>query len=92
MKTRIQRILRSVVTVDTQDMEAGHSPQSENLNAQPGTKTASHAKNLVISQPFAEVRLKPLQQTRSDVMLLKTTLSCMSSPHLPLDLDTKRQA
>ena len=91
MKKRIQRILRSVVTVDTQDMEAGHSPQSENLNVQPGTKTASHAKNLVISQPFVEVRQKPSQQIRSDVMFLKT-LSCMSSPHLPPDLDTKRQA
>ena len=87
----MQRILRGVVTVDIPDMDAGHSPQLENQNVQPGTKTASHVKNLVTSQPFVKLRQKLLQQTRSDVMFLKT-LSFMSSPHLPLDLDTKRRA
>ena len=91
MKTRMQRILRGVVTVDIPDMDAGLSPQLENPNVQPGTKTASHVKNLVTSQPFVRLRLKPSQQTRSDVMFRKT-LSCMSSPHLPQDLDTERQA
>ena len=57
MKKRMQRIL---VTVDTQDMDAGHSPHIENQKDQPGTKSANHVKNVVTSQPFVRLRLKPV--------------------------------